>query len=116
MSYYSLYLGCLMIFGCILMMSASGHAAVNRQETALVIENHLFEPAEIAMTNNTVLKLIIYNHDSTVEEFESIDLKREKIVPANGKVVVSVGPLKPGIYKFFGEFHPETAQGIISVK
>jgi plastocyanin len=80
------------------------------------IQNHLFEPAEIKVAAGVVLKIIIHNLDNTVEEFESFDLKREKIVPAQGKVAVSVGPLKPGTYKFFGEFHQETAQGIILVK
>ena len=46
----------------------------------------------------------------------SIDLKREKIVLANSKARVILAPLKPGEYKFFGEFHEDTAQGKIIVK
>ena len=53
---------------------------------------------------------------ATVEEFESFDLKREKIIPAKGKVIVIVGPLSSGEYSFFGEFHQETAQGKLIVK
>jgi hypothetical protein len=32
-------------------------------------------------------------------------------VPGNGRIVVFVGPLKPGKYEFFGEFNMATARG-----
>jgi hypothetical protein len=35
----------------------------------------------------------------------------ELIVPGNGRIVVFVGPLKPGKYEFFGEFNMATARG-----
>ena len=80
------------------------------------ILNHKFLPSIIKASSGKVLKLHVFNEDSTVEEFESFDLKREKIIPGNKKIVLSVGPLKPGEYVFFGEFHQETAQGKIIVK
>jgi len=57
------------------------------------------------------IKLVIDNQDATPEEFESKTLRVEKIVPGNSKGTVTVGPLKPGSYSFFGEFHEATAQG-----
>ena len=51
-----------------------------------------------------------------MEEFESLDLHREKIVPANGRIKVNIGPLDRGEYKFFGDFHNDKAQGIILVE
>jgi len=80
------------------------------------IIEHKFIPDTIIASPDKILKLHIFNEDSTVEEFESFDLKREKIVPGNKKIIVVVGPLKPGEYHFFGEFHPDTAQGKIIVK
>lgn len=82
----------------------------------LVIKDHLFEPKELIIPEGIKVKLIIKNEDLTVEEFESFDLKREKIIPGNTEVTVSIGPLKKGIYKFFGEFNPKTAQGTIIVE
>jgi hypothetical protein len=29
------------------------------------------------------------------------------------KATIFIGPLRPGKYPYFGEFHPETAQGVI---
>jgi plastocyanin len=80
-----------------------------------ILQNHRFEPSEVTIPAGQRVKLHIKNMDPTAEEFESFDLHREKIVPANGEITVSVGPLKPGKYEFFGEFHAETAQGVLLV-
>ena len=37
----------------------------------------------------------------------------KKLIPAGGVVTIAIGPLKPGKYRFFGEFNPKTAQGVI---
>lgn len=86
------------------------------EEYVLIIKNHQFIPDKIELPQNKKIKLIIDNQDDTVEEFESFDLRREKIIPANGKIKITIGPLEPGEYKFFGEFHQETAQGIVIVQ
>jgi len=85
-------------------------------EFKLVIENHKFEPAEITVPADKKVKLLIDNQDATAEEFESYELNREKVVPAKGTTSVFVGPLKPGRYPFFGDFHKDTAQGVLIAK
>jgi len=79
----------------------------------ITIKDHQFLPKELIVPANEKVKLIIENQDSTAEEFESYDLNREKIVTGNGKIVIFIGPLKPGEYKYFGEFHEDTARGTI---
>jgi len=79
----------------------------------LEISNHLFMPAEIIIPANTKVKLMVHNLDATSEEFESYELNREKVIMGKRKAVIFIGPLAPGEYPFFGEFHPETAQGKI---
>jgi len=80
------------------------------------IRNHLFIPSEITIPKNTKVKLIIHNHDSEDEEFESYELNREKVILGNRKGVIFVGPLPAGEYPFFGEFFPKTAQGKVIVE
>jgi hypothetical protein len=82
----------------------------------LVIRGHRFVPAELVVPANKKIKLVIVNEDPTPEEFESHELNREKIVTGNGTITVFVGPLKPGRYPFFGEFHMDTAQGALIAK
>jgi len=90
--------------------------ALAAEEARLVIHNHQFMPAELEVPAGVKIKLMIENRDSAPEEFESYDLSREKMVPAGTTVPIFIGPLKPGHYKFFGEFHQDTAQGVIVVK
>ncbi len=85
-------------------------------EFTLVIESHQFTPAELKVPAGQKLRLIVENRDATPEEFESYDVNREKIVPANGRIALFVGPLKPGRYEFFGDFNPKTARGYLVVE
>ena len=85
-------------------------------EVDLIIKDHKFEPKILELPAGKKIRITIHNKDNTIEEFESIDLKREKIILANSKARVILAPLKSGEYKFFGEFHEETAQGKIIVK
>lgn len=80
------------------------------------IINHQFTPSEIIVKSGKRIKLSINNKDETIEEFESLDLNREKLIPGKSSVNIYVGPLKPGSYSFFGEFNQESAQGKIIVK
>ena len=73
-------------------------------------------PSELQIPAGEKIRLVVDNQDPTPEEFESHSLNREKIIPGNSKATIFVGPLKPGTYEFFGEFHQETAQGKIIVK
>lgn len=87
--------------------------AADPAEYRLVIKDHRFTPAELKVPAGQKIRLVVDNQDATAEEFESYSLNREKIVPGNGKIVVFVGPLKPGRYEFFGEFNMDTAQGVL---
>ncbi|MCT4635009.1 MAG: cupredoxin domain-containing protein [Rickettsiales bacterium] len=82
----------------------------------VVILEHKFIPDTLVIPANKKIKLMVINKDDTAEEFESFELRREKIVPAHGQIKVNIGPLEPGEYNFFGEFHQKTAQGKIIVK
>ncbi len=80
------------------------------------IEQHLFVPSEITIPANTKVKLRIHNRDATPEEFESWELNREKVIMGNSTATIFIGPLPPGVYPFFGEFNPKTAQGKVIVE
>jgi plastocyanin len=82
-------------------------------EAKLTIRDHKFEPAQLTVPAGAKIKLSIENRDATPEEFESHELNREKIVVGNGTITVFIGPLEAGRYPFFGDFHQETAQGVL---
>jgi high-affinity iron transporter len=82
----------------------------------LMFHNHRFEPARIEVPAHQKFKLLVKNTDDTADEFESVDLNREKLVTPGQTITVFLGPLDPGEYKFFGDFHQDTAQGVLVAK
>jgi plastocyanin len=91
----------------------AGIATAAEPEALLLIKNHRFEPAELKVPAGQRIKLTVHNQDSTAEEFESHSLNREKVVPGGAKATLYIGPLKPGRYDFFGEYHEATAKGVV---
>lgn len=81
----------------------------------LSLKDHKFDPAELAVPANVKVKLIVKNLGSTPSEFESTELRREKVIPGGTQGIVFVGPLRPGSYEFFDDFHPDT-RGHLVVK
>lgn len=84
-------------------------------ELKLQIKDHKFQPAELTAPADHKLKIVVRNDGTGPSEFESVDLHREKVVPAGKEINVFVGPLKPGVFEFFDDFHPET-RGHLTVK
>ena len=88
----------------------------SKNEFLVQIKNHKFIPEIIEVSANKPFQLQVENLDNTIEEFESDDLKKEKLVGANKKITLKIQALKAGEYKFYGDFHQKTAQGKIIVK
>ena len=90
--------------------------AAGEPEFSLVIEGHKFAPDRIEIPAGKKVKLLVENRDAAAEEFESEMLKVEKVIPGKGRAVLFVGPLRPGEYKFEGEYNATTAQGVVVAK
>jgi hypothetical protein len=79
----------------------------------VVLKDHHFTPAEIHVPTGKPAFLHVVNQDATPEEFEVRQLAIEKVIAAGGSGEVRLRPLGPGRYSFMGEFHADTAQGVI---
>ena len=99
-----------------LTLSMTTTGALAAEEYTITIKDHMFNPEITEIPAGQKVKLIIVNDDDTPEEFESHDLKREKIIRGNSKGIVFVGPLDAGTYDYFGEFNMDTAKGQIVAK
>jgi len=81
----------------------------------ITLRDHQFVPSEVAVPPGVKVKLIVRNEQTTAAEFESTSLHREKVVKPGGEIEVFVGPLDPGSYEFFDDFHGAT-RGHLVVK
>ncbi len=77
----------------------------------LVMRAGRFQPETITVPANIKFRLLLKNEGPGAEEFESIELRKEKVLAPGASSFLIFQPLKPGTYKFFGDFHPSTAQG-----
>jgi heme/copper-type cytochrome/quinol oxidase subunit 2 len=80
---------------------------------AVTLKDHQFTPSEIHVPSGKPVVLTVTNEDATPEEFDSIALKVEKVIPAKQYATIHLRPLAPGRYRFMGEYHPDTAQGVV---
>src|SRR5262245_52985143 len=97
-----------------LILAGAGPApGADASDIALTIEQHRFQPDEIRVKAGVAFVLVITNKDATPEEFESQDLRIEKVVPGGKTLRLRMPALKKGTYPFVGEFHEATAKGRI---
>lgn len=77
------------------------------------IKNKQFVPNKVTVKAGERFKLRLINEDSTSEEFESDTLVIEKFLSPKRKMVITLGPLKPGTYEFYGELNSPPPKGIL---
>jgi plastocyanin len=79
----------------------------------VTLKDHAFSPAEIHVPAGKPAELVIKNEDSQAEEFDSSALKAEKVIAAGQTATIKLRPLKAGRYDFTGEYHEDTAKGVV---
>jgi hypothetical protein len=81
---------------------------------SLTIHDTHFEPATLNVKAGVKFKLSVRNARKVAAEFESAELNREKVIPPGQSVIIYVGPLAPGTYPFFDDFHQSTQGRMIA--
>ena len=82
-------------------------------QIVVILQNHAFSPAEIRVPAGKRVQILVKNVDATAEEFDSPALKVEKVIGGGSEGVVRLRPLDPGSYPFTGEYHSDTAKGVV---
>ncbi len=101
---------------CVIALFTAVGPALADVTIAVRLKDHKFIPTEIMVPANTSVVLNVTNADNLAEEFDSSDLKVEKVIAGGQMGIVRLRPLKPGRYSFMGEYHAKTAQGVVVVK
>ncbi len=103
----------LAIMPAMLVLAAASASAA--EPVQLTLKDHQFTPAKVSVPAGERFRIEVANQDATPAEFESSDLRAEKIVVPGGKIAVMAGPLKAGTYNFFDDYHPDAAKGTVVV-
>jgi hypothetical protein len=94
----------------------AGPAGAAPPSVQLTLQDHKFTPDHVQVPVGGRFKILVTNLDSTPDEFESPALRVEKIVVPEQTITVFAGPLTPGMYAFYDDYHPETAHGVAEAK
>lgn len=88
------------------------------EEPVFRIEFHdgKVEPLRLEVPANTRFKLELRNSGDTPAEFESNELRKEKVLAPNSTSILVFRTLDPGEYAFFDDFHPDAPQAVLVAK
>jgi heme/copper-type cytochrome/quinol oxidase subunit 2 len=103
--------------GCLLASAALLHSAPVHAQNAtfsISIHDNAFDPPELTVPAGQKIELHVTNERAAASEFESAELRREKVVTPGQQITVYVGPLRPGTYEFFDDFNPQTRGHLIA--
>jgi len=95
---------------------ATGARAEDPAVFKLAMRDGKFEPLVLQVPAGTRFRLQVANEGRKAMEFESKDLKQEKVIAPGKSATISINALKPGEYRFFDEFNPAAGEGRIVAK
>ncbi|ACB94044.1 cupredoxin domain-containing protein [Beijerinckia indica] len=111
-------------FGChllaLIMMVASnsaGFALAEDTPTFLIEFNDgKVNPLRLEVPANQRFRIELKNSGVTPAEFESTELRKEKVLAPGSVSVLVIHTLDPGEYPFFDDFHPEAPKAVLVAK
>ena len=80
---------------------------------AIEMRDGTISPSLIEAPANTPFKLEIRNAGKTPAEFESLELKREKVLAPGATSSIVFRRVQPGEYVVFDDFHPEARAKLV---
>lgn len=102
---------------CIAMLGAPIFASADDMPTFQIeMNNGAIKPLQLQVPANRPFKLEIHNTGTTPVEFESLELRKEKVLGPQVKSFMVIRRLPPGEYKFFDDFHPNSPRAVLISK
>ena len=105
------------LFCALLALAASTAMAADEAVTLkITAKDGQFTPNLLQAPPGKPLRLEVSNASNRAVEFESSDLRKERVIPAGGQTVIEVVALHPGQYGFYDDFNPAGGKGVLLVK
>lgn len=73
-------------------------------------------PSRIEVPADTRFELLLVNKGKTPAEFESLPLRKEKVLAPDTSSTMVIKGLDPGEYPFFDDFHPDAPPAVLVAK
>ncbi|QCG99351.1 cupredoxin domain-containing protein (plasmid) [Azospirillum sp. TSA2s] len=82
----------------------------------IVFEDGKMTPLRIEVPADTRIELQLVNAGKTPAEFESLPLRKEKVIAPGVTTDMVIKGLDPGEYPFFDDFHPDAPPAVLIAK
>jgi len=79
----------------------------------ITLKDQAFMPSELKVPAGTAFIIKVKNENDAPAEFESKDLKFEKVVAGHAEILAKVKALPGGTFEFYDEYHEDTARGTV---
>ena len=79
----------------------------------ITLKDQTFTPAELKVPAGTPFIIKVKNENDAPAEFESKDMKLEKLVAGHAEILAKVKALPGGTFEFYDEYHEDTARGAV---
>ena len=79
----------------------------------LEIKDGVFTPQTIAVPVGQKIHITLINAGHSAAEFESVALRKEKVLAPGAASFIVIAPLREGRYTFFDDFHIDMPHGVI---
>ncbi|MGX7875566.1 cupredoxin domain-containing protein [Mesorhizobium sp. ORM6] len=73
-------------------------------------------PLRLEVPANTRVRFELINLGDMPAEFESLELRKERVVAPHSETVMVIRTLDPGQYPFFDDFHPGAGPAVLVAK
>jgi hypothetical protein len=74
------------------------------------------EPLRLQVPANKTIEIELVNKGQGPAEFESKQLRKEKVLAPGATVTMVIRGLDPGEYDFFDDFHPDAPPAVLVAK
>ena len=99
----------------LLSITAPALPALADEPLRLVLHEHQFTPDRLEVPAGVKFKLIVKNDSDKPIEWESDELDREDVIKPGEEDTVFLGPLDPGLYRYFDDRHQDS-KGVLVAK
>ncbi|ABD89167.1 conserved hypothetical protein [Rhodopseudomonas palustris BisB18] len=98
------------------LIGASGARADDEPSFRIEFRDGKVTPSRIEVPANTRFKLELHNLGQEPAEFESKELRKEKVLAPGASSTLVIRTLDPGEYDFFDDFHLDAPPAVLVAK
>jgi Cupredoxin-like domain len=109
---------CAALLAAVTFSSSLAYSPAGEEEPVFTIEfnDGAVAPLRLQVPANKRFQLLLRNNGETPAEFESSELRKEKVLAPKSSAILVFRTLDPGEYPFFDDFHPSAPKAVLVAK